>query len=281
MKKIIFIADFFAEQFLGGAEINDATLIKMLDNEGLLHSKINCNMVTKEFIIENSDKLFVISNFASLNMKLTPFFALTDYVFYEHDYKFLKSRNPIEYPNFKAPREKIINYNFYKNAKAIVCLSEMHREIFFKNLGTNNIININCSLFDDDKIKLLLTLRKNKKNKEYAVIKTNNPTKKMLDTIAWCEKRNLNFDLISHPDNNEFLKILSKYKNLVFMTGHPEPTPRIAVETKIMGVNLVANKKLIGVAHEYWWNLSPDETSRELVKIREKALKIFHELTND
>ena len=214
-------------------------------------------------------------------MKLTPFFALTDYVFYEHDYKFLKSRNPIEYPNFKAPREKIINYNFYKNAKAIVCLSEMHREIFFKNLGTNNIININCSLFDDDKIKLLLTLRKNKKNKEYAVIKTNNPTKKMLDTIAWCEKRNLNFDLISHPDNNEFLKILSKYKNLVFMTGHPEPTPRIAVETKIMGVNLVANKKLIGVAHEYWWNLSPDETSRELVKIREKALKIFHELTND
>ena len=110
MKKIIFIADFFADQFLGGAEINDDTLIKMLASQGLLHSKINCNMVTKQFITENTDKLFVISNFASLNMNLTPFFALTDYVFYEHDYKFLKSRNPIEYPNFKAPREKIINY---------------------------------------------------------------------------------------------------------------------------------------------------------------------------
>ena len=102
----------------------------------------------------------------------------------------------------------------------------------------------------------------------------------MLDTIAWCEKRNLNFDLISHHDNNEFLKILSKYKNLVFMTGHPEPTPRIAVEAKMMGVKLIANKKLIGVAHEYWWNQNPDQISRELVKIREKTLKIFHELTN-
>ncbi len=280
MKQIVFIADFFADQLTGGAEINDATLLEMLSNENLLHSKINSNLVTEEFIMTHSDKLFVISNFANLDLQLVPFFALTDYVFYEHDYKFLSSRNPVKYPNFKAPEDLIINYNFYKNAKAIICLSKMHREIFEKNLGTTNLMNINCSLFDDEKINLLLTLGKNEKTRDYAIIKSNNPTKRMLDTISWCKNKNLNFDLISHPDNNQFLKILSEYENLVFMTAHPEPTPRIAVEAKLMGVNLIANKKLIGVANEYWWDWEPSEIAKELVSIRSKAIEIFKGLAS-
>ena len=281
MKQIIFIADFFSNQLTGGAEINDATLLDILDKENLLHSKINSNEVTEEFIMNNLDKLFVISNFVNLNTQLVPFFALTDYVFYEHDYKFLSTRNPKKYPNFKAPDELIINYNFYKNAKAIICLSDMHRQIFEANLNTNNIININCSLFDDEKIDLLLSLSKNEKTKEYAIIKSSNPTKRMIDTIEWCKGKNLKFDLISHPENDKFLSILSEYKNLVFMTAHPEPTPRIAVEAKLMGVNLIANKKLIGVANEFWWNWTPDKIAEELVVIRNKALEIFKDLAKD
>ena len=281
MKQIIFIADFFADQLTGGAEINDDTLLRMLENENLLYSKVNSGDVTEELITNNPDKLFVISNFANLNMQLVPFFALVDYVFYEHDYKFLSTRNPKQFPNFKAPNDLIINYNFYKNAKAIICLSEMHREIFQKNLNTENIININCSLFDDDKIDLLLSLNKNEKTRDYAIIKSNNPTKRMMDTIDWCKNKGLKFDLISHPDNNEFLSILSQYKNLVFMTAHPEPTPRIAVEAKLMGVNFIANKGLIGVAHEYWWNMTPDNIAKELVIIRNKALEIFKDLAKE
>ena len=279
MKKIIFIADYFVEQHLGGAEINDNTLIELLKKENLFHSKINSNLVTKEFIINNLDKLFVISNFAGLNMQLTPYFALAEYVFYEHDYKFLTSRNPIKYPDFIAPKNKIINYNFYLNAKAVICLSKMHREIFEKNLNLKNYKHINCSLFSDEKIDLLLSLNKNKKTKDYAIVKTNNPTKRMPSCIAWCKKRNLDYDLISHPNNSEFLKIMSNYKNLVFMTGHPEPTPRIAVEAKLMGVKLIANKKLIGVANEYWWNWETKKIAKELKKIRTEAIEIFKELS--
>ena len=65
------------------------------------------------------------------------------------------------------------------------------------------------------------------------------------------------------------------------MTAHPEPTPRIAVEAKLMGVNLIANKKLIGVANEYWWNWTPDKIAEELVVIRNKALEIFKDLAKD
>ena len=52
------------------------------------------------------------------------------------------------------------------------------------------------------------------------------------------------------------------------MTGHPEPTPRIAVEAKLMGVKLMAPKKLIGVAHEYWWDWEPEKVAEPRVLIQ-------------
>jgi len=278
MRQVIFVADYFADQHLGGAEINDNTLVQWLKDSDLFFDRKNCSELTKEYILSNKDKVFIISNFASLNMQLSPYLALTDYIIYEHDYKFLASRNPILYKDFVAPKNLIININFYQNAKAVVCLSKMHREIFDKNIKLDNIMHINCSLFDDKKIGLLNSLYSTDKSKKYAIMKTNNPTKKMPQTMAWCDKKGIKYDLISHNDNNEFLKIMSQYENLVFMTGHPEPTPRIAVEAKLMGVNLIANKKLIGVANEYWWDWEPPKITEELVNIREGAFKMFEGL---
>jgi len=281
MKQIIFVADFFLEHLTGGAEINDNTLINMLSEEGLIFDKKQSHTLTEDYIINNSDKLFVISNMVNIHPQLLPVLALCDYVIYEHDYKFVSNRNPASFVDFVVPKEQLINENFYKNAVSVICLSKMHRNIFEKNLNLENLTNINCSLFDDEKISLLLELGKNKKTKEFAVINTKNPTKRTKDIIEWCNFKNISYDLISHPDNNEFLKILSEYKNLIFMTKHPEPTPRIAVECKLMGINFVASKKMISVAHEYWWNWEPEEIARELKKIRVEAINLFKEILDE
>ena len=275
MRQAIFVADFFADQQLGGAELNDATLINWLKSENLFYERKNTQHLTENYIMDNDDKVFIISNFVATDPKCYPVFALTDYIIYEHDYKFLPSRNPINYIDFKVPEDHIVNHNFYENAKAVVCLGKMHREIFEKNLDLDNLMNINCSLFSDKKIEILLNLSEAEKTKDYAVINSNNPTKKRDQTIKWCENKGIKFDLISHDDNNEFLKILSQYKNLVFMTGHPEPTPRIAVEAKLMGVNFIAPKKLIGVAQEYWWPWGSEKIASELKVIREGAYEMF------
>lgn len=275
MKQIIFVADFFVEDHLGGAEINDNTLIGMLDLEGLLFEKKHSHLITETYLLENQDKLFIISNMTRLNAQLMPVLALCNYVVYEHDYKFVANRNPATYIGFAVPKNEIINEHFYKSALSVICLSKMHRDIFEKNLDLNNLTNIHCSLFDDAKLDLLLSLGENNKSKDYAIINTSNPTKRTQDVVKWCNSKNIEFDLISHPDNNEFLKILSQYKNLVFMTRHPEPTPRIAVETKLMGVNLIASKKMISVAHEYWWDWEPTKVANELKNIRNGALDMF------
>ena len=277
MRQAIFVADFFIDQHLGGAEINDNTLIEMLKKENSLHERKQSHTLTEDYILGNKDKLFIISNMTNLNPQLMPTLALCDYVVYEHDYKFVANRNPAMYIDFIIPENEIINQNFYKSALSVICLSKMHREIFEKNLDLDNITNIHCSLFDDEKINLLLSLRENNKPKDYAVINTSNPTKRTQDVVRWCKSKNIEFDLISHSDNNEFLKIMSQYKNLVFMTRHPEPTPRIAVETKLMGVNLIASKKMISVAHEYWWGWEPTKIADELKNIRDGALGMFKE----
>ncbi len=113
------------------------------------------------------------------------------------------------------------------------------------------------------------------------MVDTTNPNKKRDEIIKWCTTKGIEFDLVSDPDNNAFLEKLSQYENLIFMTGHPEPTPRIAVECKLMNVGMTANKKLIGVANEYWWNWEPERIAQELKKIRQDAIRIFKELAND
>ena len=122
---------------------------------------------------------------------------------------------------------------------------------------------------------------KREKTKKYAVIKSINPIKKTQKAIDFCRKNGYEYDLISHENNTKFLEILSEYENLVFMTGHPEPTPRLAIECKLLGVNMIAPRKLMGIASEDWFNTTGDEFVCGLRNAREEAGKMFLRLLGE
>lgn len=277
MKKIIFVADFFEDQIIGGAEKNDANLINFFKNKNLLEQKINSQDVTVEFLKDKKDYcVFVVSNFSFL--KTEPKRFLSDYckyIIYEHDYKFCKSRNPIFYKDFLAPIEHLTNVNFYKNAVKVVTLSKLHYDIFEKNLKISNLENIKCSLFSEDSLDFLLNLVHKDKKNECGIIDYKNPLKNTNLCVAYAKKNNLNFSLFSDNDYYEFLNKMSNYKKLILMPGHPEPTPRVAVEAKILGIKIVANKNLIGVSHEEWWSLEKEELITEIKKINQEAYQKF------
>jgi len=282
MSKVIFLADFFKEDLLGGAEINDATLVDFFQQEGLLLEKVNCAEVTPEFLLKNRDKYFVISNFILLKtICKSVLYQYCKYSIYEHDYKFLKCRNPIDFPNFIAPSSQLTNLNFYKGAHRVVCLSKMQKKIYEKNIHLKNLENIGTSMFSEKLIQSILALSKNKKMKKYAVINSSNPIKRTQDAESFCRKNGYEYDLISHQDNNKFLEILSTYENLVFMTGHPEPTPRLAIECKLLGVKFLAPKKLIGIASEDWFNTKGEEFVVGLRQVQENAKKFFLRLIDE
>ena len=64
--EIIFIADYFLENFLGGAEMANEELVSLLRSSGNTVEKILCQNVTPEFISSNKDKYFIVSNFMTL-----------------------------------------------------------------------------------------------------------------------------------------------------------------------------------------------------------------------
>ena len=67
IKKIIFLADFFIEDTLGGAELHDNVVLNHFKSLNLLDSKIRCQQLNRDIILANRDKVWFIGNFATLS----------------------------------------------------------------------------------------------------------------------------------------------------------------------------------------------------------------------
>jgi len=281
--KIVIISDFFKQDYInvghpiGGAELNDDVLFTHLENLGLVTHKIHTNENPEpemlNFFSENRDKLFLISNFANLSFKCLVYLAFNcKYVIYEHDYKFHKYRNPIRYKDFLVPEEEVINYNFFNKAKKVICLSKLHYDIFKNNLGLTNLHNTTCSLWAEEDLLFIETLLETPKDKKCAIVNSPNPIKRTEECENFCKENNLKYDLISSPEYHEFLRFLSKYETFVALPGHPEPTPRVIVEAKMLGCKILSNKKTVGVFYEDWFSLNGKELIDKLREIRKKTL---------
>ena len=128
MTKFVFIADYFVEEYSGGAELVNEELIKTLTKKGHNVDKIRSQDVTVEFLQNNSDKYFILSNFMRLSKFPKEKIKNLNYVLYEHDHKYLVTRNPAEFKDFKAPVDLLVNEDLYKNALGVFCQSQVHKK---------------------------------------------------------------------------------------------------------------------------------------------------------
>ena len=135
--KIYFLSDFFKEDLLGGAESNDSVLINHLVKEGYTVEKTHCSEINDNIFEKNN--YFIVSNFISLSEEHRAKLQKERYIIYEHDHKYVKTRDPSVFKEFKIPNNQIINYQFYKNAQAVVVLSKICKEVIEKNLSLNNV----------------------------------------------------------------------------------------------------------------------------------------------
>jgi hypothetical protein len=273
MSKVIFVQDYYIEDIIGGAELHDQVVLEHFVEKDMLYDKKRTYQIDKNYVENNLDKVWFISNFVLLKSDVKALIAKKcKYIIYEHDYKFVDSRNPIYFKNFVVPERNKININFYLYAHKVVCLSKMHREIFEKNLILNNLENINCSMWSDKHLELFKNLLNNEKNQKFAVIDSGNPIKRTKESVNFCKKNKINYDLISSKNYEEFILTLSKYSGLVFMTGCPEPTPRVAIESKMLNCKFISQKNLIGVAHEEYFSLVGLEMIKKVKDMRDEAL---------
>lgn len=108
MSKFIYLSDLLLQDIVGGGELSDHELCHQIELLGYDVDKIRC----KDFKITNinTDSFYIISNFVSLDPHVLSVLQNNcNYIIYEHDHKYIKSRNPALYINYEAPEyEKLI-----------------------------------------------------------------------------------------------------------------------------------------------------------------------------
>ena len=229
MSRILFIDDFFIEHIIGEGELNNHELILLLQENGWVVTKIQSHMVNEKHL--DSADAIIISNFVNLHpqMKNKITNSATPYVIYEHDHKYLKSRNPANYNNFIAPKSEIINVDFYQNAKKVFCQTGFHNNIIEKNLSIDNLFNLSGNLWSIEGLELLRGFSRGEKLNKASIMVSATPHKNTKCAIYFCEKNDIDYDLIEPAMPNKFFENLSKTKYLVFFPQTPDTLSRILV----------------------------------------------------
>ena len=165
MHKIVWISDFSVAEVQGGAEIVDAHLMSLLQDAG--HTVVfSPSRGTSDLFIKSmaDEYIFIVSNFVGLDPHVRSLLGSTTYYIVEHDHKYLRSRDPSPYTNFLAPKEEIVNRDFYKKAQKVFCQSTKHGEIVKNNLKLGNIITFGSTFWSEEHIDILRNNIKSEKN---------------------------------------------------------------------------------------------------------------------
>tara|TARA_R110000824_G_scaffold24717_1_gene86707 strand:- start:615 stop:1457 length:843 start_codon:yes stop_codon:yes gene_type:complete len=276
MTSVVFIADFFVEHILGGGEINNEEFIDILSLQGYKVHKFQSHLVNQQIINNFKDSVFVVANFTHLGQQIKSALADKKYVIYEHDHKYLKSRNPAAYPQFKAPQDEIINKQFYKSASAVLCQSTFHKNIVYKNLQIDNIVSLGGNLWSVDDLSLLREMSNTKKVDRCSIMQSSIPHKNTTDSIRYCKAKSLEYELIPSLPYRDFLRRLGNNESLVFFPKTPETLSRIIVEARMMGMMVITNN-LVGASKEEWFKLRGEDLIEVMAQKRRDIPNIIKE----
>ena len=281
MTKLVFISDLFKADLIGGAELNDDVLIQHLSANGFDIQMVRSNLLTEETVIEND--LFIVSNFVNMPERIKQILMLKKYIIYEHDHKYLKTRDPSAFPNFIAPKNQIINRDFYAKAHKVVVLSQICKEIIEKNLDINNVHSIGCSLWSDDKLHFIESLinKETEKKEKYCIINSNNPIKGTRQAVEYCKLNNLEYDIVGPLPEKQLLEAMVQYKYFVFFPQVLETLSRITVEAKILGCKVLTKATMLGAASEEWFPLTGLDLFAKIAEQRNLALDKFVEILSE
>ena len=276
---VLFLADLYSHQINGGGENNDAVLINYLKKQEILVNLAYTKDVTPEMI--DSHDVVIVSNFVLLSESMKSYIAThSNYVIYEHDHKYVRTRDPSKFRFFQAPPDQLINVEFYRKARKVVVLSEICKEVIEKNLQLTNVHSIGTSLWSKEKFDFLRTVEKNK-TRNIAVVNSTNPTKGTSSAVRFCNDKKLEFEFIGSNDQYGFLRELAQFKALVFIPQVLETFCRLIAEAKMLGCNVYTKKTLVGFMSEPFSDQSGAELIDTLEKRTENALRFFHSLVEE
>ena len=281
--KINFIADFFLKDMIeagipGGGELNNHEVIITLREKGHTVETINTFSTSPSWIRKRDN--FIIANFLHLSEECKNLLLNKNYLIYEHDHKYIMSRDPGLYKDFVAPKDQIINLEFYEKAKAVLCQSNLHMEIIKKNIGLNNLINLSGNLWSTDSLEHMKKISQEIKKDKYCILASTVGHKNTSDAMKYCKIKKYDYVLVSDLNYYNFLSKMGENKTFVFFPKTPETLSRVTVEARMMNMKTITNNK-VGASKEPWFKFKGEELIGKMNEKRETITDRIIEVLNE
>tara|TARA_S200000501_G_C20853510_1_gene756737 strand:+ start:651 stop:1547 length:897 start_codon:yes stop_codon:yes gene_type:complete len=257
-KDLIVVSDAFLQQYAGGAEMTLESFLDVTREKYNIH-KINCSDLTLDVFnqimsnFKNAKWLFGNIGNISANILNMIIFRVKNYDVIECDYKYCMYRSE-EFHKFKEGVDcnchsnlqltHLIS-NFYSKAQRIFWMSDQQRVI------TNSKIRITCnnqitlnSVFEKTHINYIKSLKDNpelKRSNKFIILKSPSWVKGYDQAFNYCKKNNIEYEEVWNLEYSELLKKLRTSKGLIYLPNGKDTCPRLVIEAKLLGCELVLN----------------------------------------
>jgi hypothetical protein len=245
----LLLADFFREDLpWGGAELASDALIQLLRKDNPIVTK-RCHETSPE-LIKNHEGVIVVSNRQNLSEPAKQELYKKDYILWEHDFHYLKSRDAGLYDDLKAPEDEVINREIYEAARRVVFQSKAQLHAANRNLGDNEkFVSANGNPWNQCDLDYLKELQAVEKTGYAAVLLHPYETKGTAEAVRFCKDNDFEYTVIPPMPQKDFLQMLAKFQILVFLPKIFETYSRVSFQARCLNLSLMSNQK-VGFKYE-------------------------------
>lgn len=287
-EQVVCVADFFVEDFRGGAELTTEAILKASPFSVYKFKPSTKKTVEeqKEFVRDNKNKTWIIGNFSSMHPQALEELVRqgTKYFVIEYDFKYCAFRSPqlhqIQTGQSCDCHMRPIGQwmkNFFLSARHVFYMSENQRKWYlerFPELGKNS--SVQSSTWEPEHLDKLKQLSTSERSDHWAILTGASWIKGTEQTIEYAKSSKLKYDLLGDLPYQQFIEELSKRKGLIFLPLGFDTCPRIVIEAQLMGLDLILNENVLHVGEE-WTKLSGEEL---LASLKERPLSFWNKLNS-
>lgn len=249
-KEIVIVADNFYPGFTGGAELTTYALTSQSPVEVNIHF-IHSAQLNYFHVALHQSKFWIFTNIEQANKAVLANAAkILKYAVVEYDFKCCSYRSPDKHKHAtgKDCDCDIPEINsLLKNAKHVFFMSEKQRDFFLKNKGLDLKCSVLSSCFTAQDLNELesVSIGRDKNAQKWMILYSSSWVKGSERSIRHAVKEGIDYKLIESVEHSELLNMLGQFKGLVYMPAGADTCPRIVIEARLAGCELMLNDNVL------------------------------------
>ena len=250
---VVFVSDAFSDQYLGGAELTTDAIIEGCGDTRVF--RLNSRDVNKQSLASATDKFWIFGNFFGMDLNLIPtIVANINYAIVDYDYKYCRYRSPEKHETIEnkpcdcpdSIHGKMISSFFY-GADHLFWMSKKQQDIYvdkfpFLESKNNTVLSSVFSRGFFERVNYLKNLHNvEDKSDKWIIVGSDSWIKGVQSAEKHCVDNNLEYEIVRNLSHDDLLEKLVLSKGLVFLPPGGDTCPRITIEAKMLGCELIIN----------------------------------------